>query len=161
MMTKSGLPFRWTDSSFIDQVYICDHGDIHQGRFPLPATAPPNLPSCLPRPDRLAAGAAGGGTVDGSFIGTGGPGMLRVSLDPPFISGPSPSLISPTPSGAPSSRPSPACLCVRRAFSCTLRNFSNRSPHLTMASSRPLSLLGLSKFAPADVDAVGRGVICR
>ncbi len=116
-------------------------------RLPRPETAPPSLPNCLPSPDRtFGAGAAGGG----SFTGTGG-GRAGASLMP-LGSNPSPIRKSPIPSVDPSSMSAPS-LCRRRARSWTARNFSKSSFHRMMPSSRPFSLLGLSKLEALGVVA--------
>jgi len=119
-------------------------------RLPRPATAPPSRPNCLPSPDRGLAGGVGGG----SLIGTGG--ARADSSLPPLDSNP-PSLIrrSPTPREDPSST-SPPSLCSRLARSWTARNFSRSSFHRMIPSSRPFSLLGLSKLDPLGVVALLR-----
>ena len=117
-------------------------------RLPLPETAPPNLPNCLPSPDRgFAAGAAG---VGASFSGTGGPAPGRAPSFGIFKSSPSESRRSATARAGPSSS-SPPNRWARRARSWTERNFSSSSPQRMMPSSLPLSLFGLSKVVAFGV----------
>lgn len=112
--------------------------------LPRPATAPPNLPSCFPKPVRALFASAGMGLA--SFAGTGGalPGR-PASL--PLLSTLSPIFNSPIPNCGPSSA-SPPYLPALRARSWTLRNFSRSSDHRMMPSSLPFSLGGRSYDEP-------------
>lgn len=112
--------------------------------LPRPATAPPNLPSCFPKPVRALFASAG--TELASFAGTGGalPGRPASLLLP---STPSPIFSSPIPNCGPSSA-SPPYLPALRARSWTLRNFSRSSDHRMMPSSLPFSLGGRSYDEP-------------
>ena len=113
-------------------------------RLPRPDTAPPNLPNCLPSPERgLGAGTGG------SFSGTGGP---RAPSFGTFVSVISGMRGSTEPIWGPSIRSPPGRWSLR-ALSCTVLNFSRSSVNRMIESSRPLSLFGLSKLVPLGVVA--------
>lgn len=141
-------------------------------RLPLPATAPPNLPNCLPSPD---LGFVAGGSAfpppplppppGDSFAFPDGPPLTTILPPvPPAVtpSGPLDVPTSPAPSPPPPPLPpkrkfsskSPAPIrCRRRARSWTVRNFSSSSPQRMMPSSRPLRRLGRSKEGTLGVVA--------